>query len=263
MEPILRLPDLNDVPNFKSKKIAGLSRGGHGQMHVSVQSVLVNLHDVFRSRLRPVLVAMELNPRIKLNGFVSHITGIRRTTVSTRMRILTFRDNVPKKYQCRTGRKRKMSTLRETASQGSMAVVPPLPVLTFSETTDALMELPDDFETMPIPAVTGSSIPSLQGIEVLRNFESELACQVCPYQGLHVLSAADRNTVVGLRLASLSLRLETTSGAGVSAFPKWIAYFDQLFPGECGQLCHGKNFADKFLDAAVQSLEGSAPLPLE
>ena len=111
MEPILCLPDLNDVPNFKSKKIAGLSRGGHGQMHVSVQSVLVNLHDVFRSRLRPVLVAMELNPRMRLNGFVSHITGIRRTTVSKRMHILTLRDNVPKKYQCRTGRKRKMHSV--------------------------------------------------------------------------------------------------------------------------------------------------------
>ena len=156
-----------------------------------------------------------------------------------------------------------MSTLRETASQGSMAVVPPLPVLTFLGTTDALTELPVEFEAMPIPAATGSSVPSLDGIEVLRNLESTLACQVCPYQGLHVLDAADQNTVVGLRLASLSMRLETTSGAGVSAFPKWIAYIDRLFPGECGQLCHGKNFADKFLDAAVQSLEGSAPLPLE
>ena len=57
---------------------------------------------------------------------------------------------------------------------------------------------------------------------------------------------------MGLRLGSLALKIETTPQAPASSYETWVEWMDAQFPGEFGQLRHGRQFAAEFCKLALE-----------
>ena len=83
--------------------------------------------ETFEKDYAEVAKILGLNPRLRLAGFISKITGVKRTTTNGRLQMLKMRSFVPKLVRNAGGRKRKIidaSVVGSRSEQGEAFVLP-------------------------------------------------------------------------------------------------------------------------------------------
>ena len=77
----------------------------------------------------------------------------------------------------------------------------------------------------------------------------------CQYGGLSKLSdISEREMIVGLRLGSIALFLISSALPG-EYYPDLIAMLDSFFPGEFGEINHGRHFVTRFKRSLMRTLK--------
>ena len=117
--------DVSILP--RASPVEGLSRGCSHQMLPQLQRVIGNLYKTFEKDYAEVAKILGLNPRLRLAGFISKITGVKRTTTNGRLQMLKMRSFVPKLVRNAGGRKRKIidaSVVGSRSEQGEAFVLP-------------------------------------------------------------------------------------------------------------------------------------------
>jgi hypothetical protein len=251
--------------------VRDVHRGGSGQLSVQAQSIMVSLYQTFQNDYQRILPILGWSSSMRLQGFISRICGLKRTTGSTRLGILKRRDFVPKRPQNCGGRKLKRKF--EGAAAGPCPYLPNLlpaaapssllPDLFHSDADDGPDERPAESAVLlngapELPThenTEGCSLPvagpSL-GAAGIQEGLSKLAAKKCAYGGLQSVPAEIRELVVGLRLGSLALKIETTPQAPAKSYETWVEWIDAQFPGELGQLGHGRDFVPEFCRLALE-----------
>lgn len=106
------------------------------------------------------------------------------------------------------------------------------------------------------------SVPPILGAVVPRPGSAHSFDSVCQrfledndswYDGLGVLQPDQREEVVGLRLTTLALRLET-QGLGYRTYEDTVDFLDGFFPREFGEQNHSKHFFQSVLQRALPVL---------
>ena len=86
--------DVSILP--RASPVEGLSRGCSHQMLPQLQRVIGNLYKTFEKDYAVVAKILGLmNPRLRLAGFISKITGVKRTTTNGRLQMLKMRSLCP------------------------------------------------------------------------------------------------------------------------------------------------------------------------
>ena len=77
----------------------------------------------------------------------------------------------------------------------------------------------------------------------------------CQYGGLSKLSdISEREMIVGLRLGLIALFLISSALPG-EYYPDLIAMLDSFFPGEFGEINHGRHFVTRFKRSLMRTLK--------
>lgn len=85
--------------------------------------------------------------------------------------------------------------------------------------------------------------------------KAALEDEPCQYLGLRTLeSKADREVLVGLRLASIALWL-SASGLPSEYYSELVSLWDGWCPGELGDINHGASFVTRFRRSCMKTLE--------
>lgn len=104
------------------------------------------------------------------------------------------------------------------------------------------------------PAVGAAAFHCLADMHAVREGMIESSWTPCPYRGLATASVELRNLVAGCRVAGLVVRA-VTSGWPLQHLEGLLDFIDGHWPGEVGQLCHGRSWADSFADTVLATLE--------
>ena len=229
------------------------------------------MYKVLAPHVLEVVQALGLDPRVRVFGLMSELTGISRQALEQCCKNLQGTRGIGHDPVNGGGRKRTAAAAHLDLPDISQylpeqTVRTPLPVLEPEAgnlvSLEDLMPVQDAmpaFEEEGFEADQENSEESLLFLGMKRVTpghlrEVQLAGRKREMQPLSVLSQKDREHVVGLRLTSLALRLETRALGG-REFESTIDWLDIWFPEQLGQVHHSKRFMDEMLVSAKQTLK--------
>lgn len=225
------------------------------------QAIIGNLFQKVDRNPKEIATAFGLNSRCTTCGIVAKITGLSRQCVFRQITQMKQRDFRAKRPTNSGGRKRKYPDLPEelpdlsnycSAAADSEAM--DLEEVLFAGRDNPGERLPEQCDELPLHQ---SIIPGFLGNANRDTLVQHWAAaqQVpCPYQGLGSVDPDCRDLVVGLRLASIAIRL-VVGGGSLEDFGSWIHLLDTFFPGEMGELHHSRRFAEDISASALHVVQ--------
>ncbi|CAE7195289.1 unnamed protein product [Symbiodinium sp. CCMP2592] len=252
-------------------------RGGGGQLQKQSQEIIYNMYKVLSPHVSEIVSVLDLDPRMRLFGLMSNLTGVSRQSLERVCKHLDETRGIARDPVNQGGRKKRTAAQSDlpdiSAYMPSATVRSPLPSLVAEESAvpESVPEvLIEDLMAEPGAAAAAFEVAEEEGDAenpeesalflgvkrvtpgVLRQVQA--AGCAAEMQPLSILDEDSQNHVVGLRLCSLALRLETRALGG-REFEDSVDWIDLFFPGQLGECHHSKRFMEEILVSARQTLK--------
>ena len=225
------------------------------------QAIIGHMFRKVDPKCKEVSAALGFGSRCSTAGLIAKLTGLNRQCVSRQIKDMKQRDFRPKRPTNAGGRKRKDQEMDEELPDLSNCCAES----SDNDAMDSEQVLFAGHDDEPGPLCEqGDELPQQHVLvtgclgDATRNTLLQhwaAAQQVpCPYQGLGSIDVTSRDLVVGLRLASVALRL-IVRGGSLDDFASWIHLLDTFFPGEMGELHHSRRFAEDISATALHVVQ--------